>query len=119
MVRLWVPGFTLVCAAAAFGQSGGGTPPAIMGSMATPPPPPVRITGNVKLEDKSPPPAPALIERVCQGLPHPEGTTDLKGNFAVDLGHDIIQDPYAIHNQSGVDMPPSEGAHPFNDCLIR
>ena len=103
----------------AFGQAGGGTPPAVMGSMAATPPPPVRITGNVKLEDKSVPPSPALIERVCQGLAHPEGTTDLKGSFAVDLGHDIIQDPYSIHIQSGVDMPPSEGDHPFNDCLIR
>lgn len=105
--------------APAFGQSGGGTPPAVMGSMAAPPPPPVRVSGKVMLEDKSAPPAPALIERLCSGLPHPEGTTDLKGNFAVDLGHDIIKDPYAIHVQPGIDMPPSEGDKPFNDCLIR
>ena len=103
----------------AFGQLSGGPPPAIMGSMAAPPPPPVRIGGKVTLEDKTPPPSPAIIERLCSGLPHPEGTTDLKGNFTVDLGHDIIQDPYAIHAQPGVDMPPSEGDHPFNDCLIR
>ena len=114
----------LVCFAVAgllpaFGQQGGGTPPAIMGSMAAPPPPPVRIGGKVQLEDKTPPPAPAVIERLCAGLPHPEGVTDAKGNFAVDLGHDIIQDPYAIHVQAGVDMPPTEGDHPFNDCLIR
>jgi predicted Zn-dependent protease len=103
----------------AFGQTGSGVQPAIMGSMAGPPPAPVRITGKVALEDKTPPPSPALIERLCSGLPHPEGTTDLKGNFAVDLGHDVIQDPYAIHAQPGVDMPPDEGTHPFNDCLIR
>jgi predicted Zn-dependent protease len=118
-----VPGFVFLAAGGlllqpVFGQAGGGTPPSIMGSMAAPPPPPVRITGKVQLEDKSVPPAPALIERLCDGLPHPEGTTDLKGNFAVDLGHDIIQDPYAIHAQPGVDMPPDEGDHPFNNCLI-
>lgn len=118
------PGFLLVAAGSlllqsVFGQTTSGVQPAIMGSMASPPPPPVRITGKVQLEDKSTPPAPAVIERLCSGLPHPEGTTDLKGNFAVDLGHDIIQDPYAIHAQPGVDMPPSEGDHPFNDCLIR
>jgi Tfp pilus assembly protein PilF len=111
-----VPG--LMFTAAVFGQAGG-TPPAIMGSMAAPPPAPVRITGKVALEDKSAPPAPAVIERLCGGLPHPEGTTDLKGNFAVDLGHDIIHDPYSIHIQPGIDMPPNEGDHPFNDCLIR
>lgn len=104
--------------AAAFGQTGGGTPPAIMGSMAAPPPPPLRVTGKVALEDKSAPPSPAVIERLCNGLPHPEGTTDLKGNFAVDLGHDIIKDPYSIHVQPGVDMPPTEADRPFNDCLI-
>jgi tetratricopeptide (TPR) repeat protein len=86
--------------------------------MAATPPPPVRVTGKVILEDKSAPPAPALIQRLCGGLPHPEGTTDLKGNFAVDLGHDIILDPYAIHIQPGIDMPATEGDHPFNDCLI-
>jgi len=86
--------------------------------MAGTPPPPVRVTGKVTLEDKSAPPAPALIERLCSGLTHPEGPTDLKGSFAVDLGHDIIQDPYAIHAQPGVDMAPTEGEHPFSDCLI-
>jgi len=92
--------------------------PPVEASMAATPPPPVRITGKVTLEDKTPPPSPALIQRVCDGLPHPEGTTDLKGNFAVDLGHDIIKDPYAIQIQPGIDMPANEGAHPFNDCLI-
>lgn len=119
----FVQGFILVAAGAlllqpAFGQATGAPSPSIMGSMAGAPPPPVRVTGKVTLEDKSVPPSPALIERLCSGLPHPEGTTDLKGNFAVDLGHDIIQDPYAIHATPGVDMPPSEGDHPFNDCLI-
>jgi TolA-binding protein len=88
-------------------------------SMNALPPPPVRVSGKVALEDKSPPPLPAMIERVCDGQAHPEGPTDSKGSFAVDLGHDIIQDPYAIHIQPGIDMPPAEKAHPFQNCLIR
>jgi Tetratricopeptide repeat len=113
-----ISGFLLVTAGSLLSESVFGQP-AVPASMAVAPPPPLRVSGKVTLEDKSVPPAPAVIERLCSGLPHPEGTTDLKGNFAVDLGHDIIQDPYAIHAQPGIDMPPSEGEHPFNDCLIR
>src|ERR1035441_6134060 len=99
----------------AFGQGTLATP----ASMDVAAPPSVRITGKVVLEDKSAPPAPVLIERVCQGMGHPEGTTDAKGNIAIDLGHDIIRDPYAIHIQPGVDLAPEEEAHPFMDCAIR
>jgi hypothetical protein len=103
----------------AFGQGTLATP----ASMDVAPPPPVRITGKVVLEDKSAPPAPVLIERVCQGMGHPEGTTDAKGNIAVDLGHDIIRDPYAIHIQPGVETGGlgvgMEADQPFMDCAIR
>jgi tetratricopeptide (TPR) repeat protein len=60
-----------------------------------------------------------LIARVCQGQDHPEGFTDAKGNIALDLGHDVIRDPYAIHVQPGIDLPPGEEDHPFMDCAIR
>src|ERR1035438_992064 len=72
-------------------------------SMDVAAPPPVRITGKVVLEDKSAPPSPVVVARVCEAMEHPEGITDLKGNFAIDLGHDIIRDPYAIHIQPGVE----------------
>src|ERR1017187_9556462 len=109
----------------AFGQAGGnaGNRPAVPASMDVAAPPAVRITGKVVLEDKSAPPAPVLIERVCQGMGHPEGTTDLKGSFGVDLGHDIIRDPYAIHIQPGVETGGlgvgSEADQPFMGCAIR
>ena len=103
----------------AFGQGTLATP----ASMDVAAPPSVRITGKVVLEDKSAPPAPVLIERVCQGMGHPEGTTDAKGNIAVDLGHDIIRDPYAIHVQPGVETGGlgmgMEADQPFMDCAIR
>src|ERR1017187_5933501 len=104
----------------AFGQSGNNpVRPAGPASMDTAGPPPVRITGKVVLEDKSAPPAPVLVERVCGGLAHPEGVTDLKGNIAIDLGHDIIRDPYAIHVQPGRDLAGAEEDHPLMDCAIR
>jgi tetratricopeptide (TPR) repeat protein len=116
---LWVAAAGLALQPA-FGQAGGGGGTLqIPGSMDVAPPPPVRITGKVVLEDKSAPPAPVLVERVCEGMGHPEGTTDLKGNIAIDLGHDIIRDPYAIHVQPGVDLAAAEESHPFMDCAIR
>ena len=110
------PGFGQV---GQMGNEGPVHPVGVMGSMAGTPPPPVRITGKVALEDKSAPPSPVLIERLCEGLAHPEGTTDAKGSFALDLGRDIVVDPYSIHVQPGLDMAPAEAAHPFQDCLIR
>jgi Flp pilus assembly protein TadD len=42
----------------------------------------------VVLEDGTPPPEPAIVERVCHGQPHPEAYTDSKGNFSFQLGGD-------------------------------
>jgi len=55
---------------------------------------PMFITGKVTLQDGSPPPQPALIERVCTGHAHPEGYTDSKGTFSIRLGQgqDVIAD---------------------------
>jgi tetratricopeptide (TPR) repeat protein len=52
------------------------------------------ITGKVTLQDGSPPPQPALIERVCSGRPHPEGYTDSRGTFSIRLGQasDMLAD---------------------------
>jgi tetratricopeptide (TPR) repeat protein len=44
------------------------------------------LTGRVTLQDGSPPPEPALIERICTGHAHPEGYTDPKGVFSIRLG---------------------------------
>jgi len=47
---------------------------------------PVLLTGRVLLENGSPPPHPAKIERVCNSVSHSEGFTDTQGNFGVHLG---------------------------------
>ncbi|MCC7175667.1 MAG: tetratricopeptide repeat protein [Bryobacterales bacterium] len=49
-------------------------------------PRPIYLSGKVVLEDGTPPPEPAVIERVCNGIVRPEGYTDSKGRFSIQLG---------------------------------
>jgi len=44
------------------------------------------LSGQVKLADGTVPPERVLIERVCGALIRPEGYTDSKGNFSLQLG---------------------------------
>ncbi len=46
----------------------------------------VYLSGQVLLEDGSPPPDLVAIERICRGQTFPEGFTDQDGTFAVRLG---------------------------------
>jgi Flp pilus assembly protein TadD len=62
------------------------------------------LSGRVRLADGTPPPAAALIERVCNGVVRPETYTDSKGNFSFQLGG---QNP-------GVFMDASVGSDPFS-----
>ncbi len=47
---------------------------------------PIFLSGKVLMEDGTPPPEPVRIERVCNGQPRPEGYTDSKGRFSIQLG---------------------------------
>jgi tetratricopeptide (TPR) repeat protein len=47
---------------------------------------PIFISGKVILEDGTPPPDSVTIERVCNGSPRPEGYTNSKGHFSIELG---------------------------------
>lgn len=49
-------------------------------------PRPIFISGKVMLEDGTPPPDSVVIERVCGGIPRPEGYTDSKGRFSFEVG---------------------------------
>jgi TolA-binding protein len=55
---------------------------------------PVFLSGRVAVDDGSPLPGPATIERVCNGVTHAEGYTDTKGNFGIQLGNEqgVFQD---------------------------
>lgn len=78
------------------GSAGGSTaPPASITRPTTPTQPnntgspsmpaPIFLTGQVLLEDGTPPSSPVVIERVCHGQSHAEGYTDSKGYFSIQL----------------------------------
>jgi len=48
-------------------------------------PAPIFLTGQVLIEDGTPPPAGVVIERVCNARSHAEGYTDSKGYFSIQL----------------------------------
>lgn len=47
---------------------------------------PIFLSGKVMLEDGTPPPDSVVIERVCNGSVRPEGYTNSKGHFNIELG---------------------------------
>lgn len=51
---------------------------------------PIFLSGKVVLEDGTPPPEPVVIERVCNGVVRPEGYTDSKGRFSIELGRNAL-----------------------------
>jgi tetratricopeptide (TPR) repeat protein len=65
---------------------------------------PVFLAGRVLLENGSPPPERVTIERVCTGLPIPEGYTDSKGNFSFEMGRRLGVQLDASTN-AGNDLP--------------
>src|ERR1043166_9595627 len=78
---------------------------------------PIFISGRVMLEDGTPPPDTAAIERVCNGQPRSEGYTDSKGYFGFELGqknnrmiHDASEDP----NNDPFNRPSGFGATSSN-----
>jgi tetratricopeptide (TPR) repeat protein len=47
---------------------------------------PIFLSGKVILEDGTPPPDSVTIERICNGNVRPEGYTNSKGHFSIELG---------------------------------
>ena len=54
----------------------------------------IYLSGNVMLDDGTPPPDPVTIERVCSGAPRAQGYTDQKGRFSFQIGQTagVMQD---------------------------
>jgi tetratricopeptide (TPR) repeat protein len=50
---------------------------------------PIFLSGKVVMDDGQQPPEPVTIERVCNGQPRPEGYTDSKGRFSIQLGQNM------------------------------
>ena len=76
--------------------NGGKTPPGYA--------PPIFLTGRVALENGSPPPEPATIERICNGQSHAEGYSDSHGNFGIQLGNEtgVFQDASEETSRSAI-----------------
>lgn len=47
---------------------------------------PIFLSGKVMTSDGVPPPESVTIEMVCNGMPRPQGYTDSKGRFSINLG---------------------------------
>jgi tetratricopeptide (TPR) repeat protein len=60
----------------------------------------IYLSGKVMLDDGTPPPEPVVIERVCNGVPRPEGYTDSKGRFSFQLGQNNNLMPDASYGSS-------------------
>jgi len=52
---------------------------------------PIYVSGMVVMEDGSPPPAKTELEMLCQGQGQPQGKTDAKGAFHIQLGLERYQ----------------------------
>jgi tetratricopeptide (TPR) repeat protein len=78
---------------------------------------PVLLTGHVAIDDGSPLPKPATLERVCNGVPHTEGYTDPKGVFNIQLGGQagVFQDATAAPSRMA--GPPPMGNPAANSPL--
>ena len=46
----------------------------------------IYLSGNVMLDDGTPPPDPVTIERICEGAPKAQAYTDQKGRFSFQIG---------------------------------
>ena len=77
----------------------------------------VFLTGHVAIDDGSALPRPAAIERVCNGVPHTEGYTDLKGAFSIQLGGQAGVFPDATDAPSRMAGPPAMGNPASNSPL--
>ncbi|MCC6586765.1 MAG: tetratricopeptide repeat protein [Bryobacterales bacterium] len=64
---------------------------------------PVFLSGKVVMEDGAAPPEPVKIERICNGQPRPEGYTDSKGRFSIQLGQNSAMFADASVSSAGND----------------
>jgi tetratricopeptide (TPR) repeat protein len=73
---------------------------------------PIFFQGKVMMEDGTPPPESAVIERVCNGNPRPEAYTDSKGRFSFQLGQNtqMMADASVGNTTSDVFGPNAPGA---------
>ncbi|MGD0359363.1 MAG: tetratricopeptide repeat protein [Bryobacteraceae bacterium] len=110
------------------GTGSGHLPPSTMNGQPQGPAPAslngnIYLTGNVLLDDGTPPPDPVTIERVCTGTPRAQAYTDRKGRFSFQIGQNtgVMQDaseasgvPGASHTSAslGTGVGPQQPQQP-------
>ena len=64
---------------------------------------PIFLAGKVLTTDGTPPPDPATIEMVCNGMPRPMAYTNSKGNFSFQLGggNNMVMPDASVSNPGG------------------
>jgi tetratricopeptide (TPR) repeat protein len=69
-------------------------------------PRPIFLSGKVVLQDGTPPPDSAVIERVCNGVVRPEAYTDTRGRFSFQLGqNNSFMADASVGGDSGLGVP--------------
>lgn len=68
------------------------------------------LTGNVVLDDGTPPPDPVTIERICGGTPRAQAYTDRKGRFSFQIGQTSMMMQDASEGDSGLPNRQANGA---------
>lgn len=74
---------------------------------------PIFLSGKVLTTDGTPPPDPATIEMICNGIPRPMAYTNSKGNWSFQLGggNNMVMPDASTSNQSIGGMGfPGDGA---------
>jgi len=72
---------------------------------------PIYISGRVMLSDGTPPPEPVVIERVCNGIARPEGYTDSRGRFSIQLGQNqFVFADASVGGYGGTGFPGSQSS---------
>ena len=87
---------------------------------------PIFLSGKVMMEDGTPPPESVVIERVCHGRHMPEGYTDSKGRFSIQLGQNqmammadasVSSDPGGFGGTPGFGNPSAGRGGPMGGGL--
>jgi len=68
------------------------------------------ISGRFQLEDGSPPPDRVRIELVCNSVPRPQGWSDSKGGFSVQLGQSVTDEVMDLTYSRPASTPNSGAA---------
>lgn len=125
---IWFCAVASVATALLFAQSS--SPPITASSGSNPPagpgPTPTGsvLSGRFTLDDGSAPPERVRVELTCNSIARPQGWTDAKGNFSVQLGINNPDELADLSYAKAVEQPPSGmaqavGAPPSIDVIPR